>query len=415
MKYVPRRLSKSVIFSLKNNPVVFVNGPRQSGKSTLVQRLAEREFPARYISFDNITQMAAAANEPHEFLTTQGYPLILDEVQMVPDLFRPIKELVDNIRRKDKKNSYGRFLLTGSANIMALPRLSDALVGRMSVKTLYPFSVSEVLNGKKDFLKRLFKKDFGNIKDFGYGLNECISLATFPDISWKTAKEYSEWFESYLTTILQRDVKTLSQLKKISILPDLLRALASRTGGLINEASISRDVGLNAVTGKEYRCILQSMFLTFTVSPWYRNVLKRLTKSSKGYFTDTLLLCYLQGWRLNDLRRNKPGIYGHVMENFVSTELIKLISFSDLSPKLLHFRTSDNKEVDFILELPDGRLAAVEVKTSEKVNENDFRGIKIFRELVLKDFVCGIVLYSGREVVPFGRDLFAVPFQILWQ
>ena len=416
MKYISRKLSKSVVFCLKKAPVVFVNGPRQSGKSTLVQKLAEGEFPAHYISFDNITQIAAATNEPREFLTTQGYPLILDEIQMVPDLFRPIKELVDNIRRKDKENSYGRFLLTGSANIMALPQLSDALVGRMSVKTLYPFSVSEVLNGNKGFLKKVFKKDFQNVKDHSrYSLNECISLATFPDISGKTTKEYSEWFESYLTTLLQRDVRTLSQLKKISILPDLLRVLASRTGGLINETSISRDVGLNAVTGKDYRCILQAMFLTFSISPWYRNVLKRLTKSSKGYLTDTLLLCHLQGWKLNDLRRNKPDLYGRVVENFVATELVKLISFSELSPGLLHFRTSDNKEVDFILELPDGQLAAIEVKTSEKVNESDFRGIKIFRELALKNFVCGVVLYSGREVVPFGKDLFAVPFQALWQ
>ena len=129
----------------------------------MVQKLAEREFPAQYISFDNISQMAAAMNAPYEFLSSQNHPLIIDEVQMVPDLFRPLKELVDNIRRKDKKHSNGKFLLTGSANIMALPQLSDALVGRMNVKTLYPFSVSEALNEKKDFLKRLFKKDFQDL------------------------------------------------------------------------------------------------------------------------------------------------------------------------------------------------------------------------------------------------------------
>ena len=193
MKQIYRKLSKNVLFSLKNTPVVFVNGPRQSGKSTLVQKLAKREFPAHYISFDNITQMAGAVNAPYEFLTSQPRPLIIDEVQMVPDLFRPLKEVVDDMRRKSKKRSNGRFLLTGSANIMALPQLSDALVGRMSVKTLYPFSVSEVLNGKKDFLKRLFKKDFQNIKTSRYRLDEYIHLATFPDISGKKVREYSEW------------------------------------------------------------------------------------------------------------------------------------------------------------------------------------------------------------------------------
>ena len=345
----------------------------------------------------------------------QEFRLIIDEVQMVPDLFRPLKELVDNIRRKDKKHSNGRFLLTGSANIMALPQLSDALVGRMSVKTLYPFSSSEVLNGKGDFLKRVFKKDFQSVKKSQHRLDECMGLATFPDISGKTMKEYSEWFESYLTTILQRDVRALSQFKKITILPNLLRVLASRAGGLVNEASISRDVGLNAVTGKEYRNILQAMFLTFTIPPWYRNTLKRLVKSPKGYIMDTLLLCHLQGWRLDDLRKNKPDLYGHVVENFIATELLKFISFSDMSLRLLHFRTSDNKEVDFILERSDGKLAAIEVKTSDRVKGSDFKGIKVFKELNLKDFVCGIVLYSGRQVVSFDKNLFAVPFSTLWE
>lgn len=415
MRQVDRKLSKSILFSLKNNPVVFVNGPRQAGKSTLVQNLAKQDFPAQYISFDNITQLAAATNAPYDFLSLQGYPLIIDEVQMLPDLFRPLKEVVDNIRGKDKKHSNGKFLLTGSANIMALPQLSNALVGRMSIKTLYPFSTSEILNGKQDFLKQLFKKSFQNIKKSQPNLEECISLATFPDVSGKKNREYSEWFDSYLTTLLQRDVRALSQLKKINVLPSLLRVLASRPGGLVNEASISRDVGLNAMTGKEYHNILQAMFLTFKVPPWYRNTLKRLVKSPKNYFTDTLLLCHLQGWKINNLRKSKPESYGRIVENFVATELTKLISFSDISLRLFHFRTSNNKEVDFILERSDGKLAAIEVKSSSLVKESDFEGIKVFQELSHKDFICGVILYNGQHIVPFGKNLFAVPFYHLWQ
>ena len=415
MKYIKRKLSQNIKYSLKKIPVVFVNGPRQSGKSTLVQKLIEQGFPAHYISLDNMTQMAAVQNAPYEFLASYNKPLIIDEVQMVPDLFRPLKERVDTIRKNNKKYSNGRFLLTGSANIMVLPKLSDALVGRMSIKTLYPFSVSEALNGKRDLLKRLLKKDFQNIKSFKGRLDEYIHLATFPDISGKSTKEYSEWFDSYLMTVLQRDVKMLSQIKKITLLHKLLRILAGRAGGLINENSISRDLGLNAVSVKEYRNILQAMFLTFTIPPWYRNTRKRLVKSSKAYLIDSLLLCHLQGRRLNNLRKNKLDLYGHIIENFTATELIKLISFSDISPRLLHFRTSDNKEVDFILEFPDGKLAAIEVKTSDKVTGSDFKGIQSFKELALKDFVCGIVLYNGRQVVPFGKDLFAVPFSVLWQ
>ena len=414
MKHIPRKIEKSLLYSLKKAPVVFLNGPRQAGKSTLVQKLAEKQFPAHYISLDNLSQLASAQTAPYEFLNSQN-PLIIDEVQMAPELFRPLKERVDNIRRKNKKHSHGRFLLTGSANIMALPKLSDALVGRMNIKSLYPFSVSEALNSKEDFLKRLFYKDFQNIKSSQPRLNECIPLATFPDISGKTMREYSEWFDSYLITILQRDVKMLSQLKKINLLPQLLRILASRAGSLINEASISRDTGLNAVSGKEYRHILQAMFLTFSVPPWYQNTRKRLVKSSKGYLTDTLLLCYLQGWNLGNLSKNHPNFYGHIVENFIATELIKLISFSEWPVRLMHFRTSDNKEVDFILELPNGKLTAIEVKAGDTVTANNFKGILSFKELNLKNFVCGIVLYNGKQVIPFGKDLFAVPVSALWQ
>ena len=413
MKTISRKIEKSLLYSLKKAPVVFLNGARQAGKSTLVQKLSEKKFPAHYISLDNLTQLSSAQKAPYEFLNSKQ-ALIIDEVQMAPELFRPLKEKVDQLRLKNKKKSLGRFLLTGSANIMALPKLSDALVGRMSVKSLYPFSVSEVLNTKEDFLKRLFHKDFQSIKNSKLKLEECISLATFPDISNTNIKEYSEWFNSYLMTILQRDVKMLSQLKKINLLPHLLQVLATRAGSLVNEADISREVGLNAVSGKEYRNILQAMFLTFTIPPWHKNKKKRLVKSSKIYLTDTLLLCYLQGWNLGSLRKKQAHFYGHAIENFVATELIKLISFSELPVKLMHFRTSDNKEVDFILELSNGKLAAIEVKAGDSLTEKSFKALLSFKELNLKNFVCGIVLYNGRQLVPFGKDLFAVPFSALW-
>ncbi len=199
------------------------------------------------------------------------------------------------------------------------------------------------------------------------------------------------------------------------MLPNLLRVLASRAGNLMNDANIARDVALNPVTSKSYRGILQAMFLTFDVQPWFRNIGKRLVKSPKGYITDTLLLCHLLDWRLEDLRRRKPDLYGHVVENFVATELIKLLSFSDIRANLLHFRTSDNKEADFVLERPDGRLAAIEVKTSERVDASDFNGLKVLQSMAGKDFTFGIVLYAGRDIVPFGDTLFAVPFDALWQ
>jgi len=203
MKEKPRKIVDDVLFALKNNPIVFLNGPRQAGKSTLVRRLAQKAYPAEYVSFDNATQMAAAALSPVSFLTqrTKAKALIIDEVQLVPELFRALKLVVDEFRLQNKRTSNGRFLLTGSANIMALPKLSDSLVGRMSVKTLYPFAACEVFGGAGDFLTRLFAADFSF--EGKRSLNEAICAATFPEISGKDTRERSEWFEGYLTTLLQ--------------------------------------------------------------------------------------------------------------------------------------------------------------------------------------------------------------------
>jgi predicted AAA+ superfamily ATPase len=413
MKTTPRKLTDNLLFALKNHPVVFLNGPRQAGKSTLVQHLNKKDFPAGYVSFDNATQMAAAASSPESFLKSRKGAMIIDEVQIVPEIFRALKLVVDEIRLKDKKHSNGRFLLTGSANIMALPKLSDPLVGRMSIKTLYPFSASEILGGKGDFLQRLFAMDFESSAK-NASLDAVIARATFPEISGAGVVERTEWFDSYLTTILQRDVRLLSEIEKIAMLPNLLRVLASRAGKLMNDAEIARDLGLNPVTSKAYRGILQAMFLQFDVEPWYRNIGKRLVKSPKGFLVDTLLLCHLLDLRLEDMRERKPELYGHVLENFVATELTKLLSFSNVRAKLLHFRTSDNKEVDFVLERPDGTMAGIEVKTADRVDGGDFKGMRVLQEIAKDDFVGGVVLYSGHDIVPFGDRLFAVPISTLW-
>ncbi len=414
MQSLPRFISDELLFALQNSPVVFLNGPRQAGKSTLVQTLAQTAHPATYVTLDNAMQVAVATDSPESFLRQFKGPAIIDEIQMAPELFRVLKITVDGLRLSNKQQSNGKFLLTGSANIMALPKLSNPLVGRMSVKTLYPFAACEVFKGKGDFIQRLFQADFAPItKDIT--LPNAIGTATFPEISGKEMRAYSEWFDGYLTTILQRDVKLLAELEKIGRLPTMLRVLAARAGKLMNDADIARDVGLNSVTSKNYRVILQTMFLCFDLQPWYRNINKRLVKSSKGYLLDTLLLCHLLDWNIDDLKARKPELYGHVIENFVATELLKLLSFSTIRANLLHFRTSDNKEVDFILERPDGSLAGIEVKSASRVNAKDFSGLKLLQEVANNDFVCGIVLYDGNDIVPFGPDLYAVPLAALWQ
>lgn len=419
MKTLPRHITPRLLQALNVSPVVFLNGARQSGKSTLVQNLREQigsnNDPAAYVSFDRPTQMAAASSAPESFLSAYKDTLIIDEVQLVPELFRALKVVVDELRLEDKANANGRYLLTGSANILALPKLSDPLVGRMTVLTLYPFCTAEASQGKGNGLDRLINLDFSNISNRGLSITDAMKLATFPEIADKNAIERGIWFDGYLTTILQRDVRLLADLEKISVLPNLLRILAIRAGGLLNDADVARDIGLNPVTSKFYRNILKMMFLNFDVEPWYRNIGKRLVKSPKGYLTDTLMLCHMLDLNLEDIEKNKPDLFGHILENYIATELTKLLTFSETKAKLLHFRTSDGKEADFVLEKPDGSVFAIEIKKSESVNIQDFKGIQTLAEVTEKEFIGGVVLYSGKEVVPFGKNLWAVPFHILWQ
>lgn len=418
MKYQHRHITNHLKKALEVTPIVFLNGARQTGKSTLVQELAPQigktDHPAQYVTFDRPTYMAAASAAPEAFLTGYDSPLIIDEVQMVPELFRALKVVVDELRIAEKANANGKYLLTGSANILALPKLSDPLVGRMSVLTLYPFTVAEATHDLGGGLERMLKMDFKGLNDRGISLIKAIKVASFPEILQFDNEKRRTWFDGYITTILQRDVRQLAELERISVLPHMIQVLATRTGGLMNDSDISREVGLNSVTGKFYRNILKMMFLTFDVKPWHRNIGKRLVKSPKGYLLDTLMACHILDHDLDDMAKNKPELFGHLLENFVATEIIKQLSNGGTKAELYHFRTSDGKEVDFIVEKPDGSVLAIEVKRSESVTIVDFKGIMEFASITKDDFIGGIVLYSGKDAVPFGKNLWAVPFHVLW-
>ncbi len=296
---------------------------------------------------------------------------------------------------------------------MALPKLSDSLVGRMNVLTLYPFSSSEALGGSGDFIGRLFNKDFkadtGNQK-----LPDVIRMSTYPEISALMNHELNMWFDDYLSRIMQRDIHYLAKIAKPNAIPNLLRILANRAGGLVNDADIARDTGLNHVTTRNYKTLLKMLYITFEIVPWYRSIGKRLVKAPKGYLIDTLLLCYLLGYELDDLAKDRPELFGHVFENFVATELIKLMSFQDKRMDLFHFRTSDNKKVDFVIEKTNGQFVAIEVKHSDYLSNSDFKGLRELQRLTGDDFICGIALYRGRDVEPFGQNLWAVPINNLW-
>lgn len=391
---------------LEATPAVFVNGPRQAGKSTLVKQLG-----GTYVTLDDLSIRAAAETDPFAFLQQFKGPAIIDEVQLVPDLFRSIKLAIDERRQRGLGEANGQFILTGSANIMALPGLADALVGRVRILTLLPLSMGEYVNAQAN-LNHLFED--GSFQDTHeeFVLEDWIHQATYPEVANMAQKNREGWYQDYITTILQRDVRQLAEIDKLSSLPNLLKVLALRTTSLINDSAVARDVGLNTVTYRRYRTLLESVFLVTTVPPWFRNIGKRLLKSPKLFFYDAGLLAHLLDVSPQQLKASQSPLYGSMVENFVATELMKQLT---LLPKLslYHYRTVDGREVDFVIEGPMGKLVGLEVKARSKVTTDDFSGLKSLKEAAGQDFKKGIVLYTGKTKLAFGPDMIALPITAL--
>tara|TARA_R110000868_G_scaffold10639_4_gene51668 strand:+ start:76113 stop:77354 length:1242 start_codon:yes stop_codon:yes gene_type:complete len=411
-EHFQRQLMPKVKKSLQDHPAVYINGPRQAGKSTMVQDIAA-ETGADYLTFDDPNILAAATSDPDSFLRSFSKQTILDEVQMLPELFRPLKQVIDELRQEGNAN--GRFTLTGSANVLALPELSDALVGRMGIQTLYPLSVNEVINKPSTFLSGMFDGELAYEElDEEFDLIEVMQQATFPELARDTDIDRSEWFDSYITTILQRDVRNIMDVEKLAELPKILKLLAARSGGLLNDADLARDAGFNHMTYRRYRSLLQQVYLTNLIPAWSRNLSKRLVKAPKVFMLDTMLLCHLLGVDIGSLQQHNPGLFGNVLENFIASELQKQLAISRLGD-LYHFRTVDNKEIDFIIEHRNGDLLAIEVKSRKQVSEKDFASIKYLQSEVDEKLAKGIVLYAGNKVLSFGKNLYAVPMSQLFK
>jgi hypothetical protein len=416
MAYITRSLESRIRDALNVMPAVFVNGPRQAGKSTLARHLAGDGFDADYVTFDNAATFAAASTDPEAFLRAFARPAIIDEVQLVPGIFRALKLVIDEGRADRKMRANGRFLLTGSANVLALPDVSQALVGRMAVLTLYPLSASEVLGGMTPVIGSWFD---GGISFSSSGksrpgaVDTAIRRATFPEITRAAPNAASLWFGSYLTTLLQRDVKQLADIENVPALVNIVKVLAARAAGLLNDADCARDAKLNTMTYRRYRALLQQLFMIALVPAWHRNLTKRVTKAPKLFFTDTALLCHELGVDLGEVRHQNPPLFGRILENFVATELMKQLTALD-DGALHHFRTTDGKEVDFVVERRNGRILGIEVKAAGTVGAADFAGLQTLQSAAGKDFARGIVLHLGRETLPFGDKLFAMPLDALW-
>ncbi len=414
-----RHITTGLHAALQDTPVVVLHGARQTGKSTLARHLVELGHPATYITFDNATALGAAKKDPVGFLAGFDGPVIIDEVQRAPELVLPIKADVDRNRHP------GRFLLTGSAHVMQIPRLADALVGRMEVLTLRPLSQGEIAGVREGFVDAVFAQDPPRPPDGGSdrapakcvgGLAQRIVAGGYPEAVQRAEEDRRrKWFEAYLSGVQMRDVRELSNIERLGELPQLMAAVAGRSGVLLNYAELGRDVGLNQVTTKRYLALLRATFIVHAVQPWFTNRIKRVVKSEKLYFTDTGLLAHVLDATAEGMASDRKRT-GTLLENFVALELVKQVAWSKTQPTVWHFRDHRGHEVDVLLESPGGRkIVGIEVKAARTLNTEDTKGMRVLAEAAGDRFHRGIVLYGGDEFLPLGRDLFAMPVAALWQ
>lgn len=409
--YLARNATRAVEQALEWSPVVLVEGPRQAGKSVLVRDLVGAHRPVPYVTLDDALTVASGQQDPQGFVFSLADPVIIDEIQRVPELALPIKLSVDQDRRP------GRFTLTGSANVLLLPRLSDSLAGRMCTVTLWPLSQGEIAGVREDFLTEAFA-DAPMPTRQGSGSREGVAARItrggFPEaVSLPEGVVRDGWMRAYATTLLDRDVRDLAAITDRVALPRLLRLLAARSGTLLNASDLSRTIGMARATFDRYSALFTKTFTVQFVPAWAGDVSRRLVRSPKILFVDSGLCAHLVGL---DAKRliDDPNTLGALLETFVGSELLKQIAIADEHLELLHYRDSHGSEVDWVVEDSRGRLVGVEVKASASPSEHAFRGLRSFAATVGKRFHRGIVLHTGPSAAPMGEGMWALPIDALW-
>lgn len=406
-----RNISSNIEEALLDTPVIVINGARQVGKSTFIESLIKNGHEASYVTLDDSTYLSAALKDPEAFLQAFSGKTAIDEIQRAPGLLLPIKRLVDRERRS------GQYILTGSANVLVLPKLSDSLAGRMEINTLWPLSQGEIRSHKETFVDRVFAEQLPTETPFIAWEDICDLLVKggYPEaLERQSQKRRKKWFKSYVTSLLQRDIRDLAHIEGLTEIPNLLALLANRSANLLNFSTLAQSAGIPTTTLKRYISLLSTIFLVVFLPPWCKNQSKRLVKSPKVYLNDSGLLCALREVNQETLIKARSAA-GPILENFVVMEMLKQITWSELQPELYHFRTQAGQEVDIVLELPHGRLVGIEVKSSSMVNHNDFKGLKALAESAGDNFYRGIILYTGENAVTFGPNLHAIPLAALWE
>lgn len=408
---VERRLRPVLAEALAESRAVALLGARQVGKSTLARALAERERPARFLTLDDAVIAEAARADPQGFVAQLRGPVVLDEIQRVPSLLLAIKQ------RLDRDSARGQFLLTGSADLLTLPTVADALPGRVEYVKLWPLSQSELHGSGSRFLDALFDGDLPQLSQAPVGrepIAAALAAGGYPELlTIRSARGRSRFFASYLASIFGRDLDTVANVHDPGNVERLLSAIAGRTGSLASFHGMAVDLGVDTNTARAHSRILERLFLVHRLDAWHVNIGARQVKSPKLHVVDSGLLAYLLG--ADERRIAADGeVAGRLLESFLAMELARQNDWSDAPAQLFHYRDQKQGEVDIVLERRGGDVAGVEVKAAATVTASDFRGLRHLRDRLGGRFRAGVVVYTGAETVPFGDRLTALPLSGLW-
>lgn len=395
--------------ALKDTPVVLLHGPRQSGKTTLARQVGGKKY--RYITFDDNTELEAAINDPRGYIEDLPKYSILDEIQRVPELFPSIKLAIDQNRLP------GRFLLTGSANILSNPRLTESLAGRVEIINLRPLSQCEIENKKNKFIDNAFT---GNLtanfnSRLGEELAERIIAGGYPEpLLRDQPRRKRAWYNSYISVLVKKDIAEISSIHYSEEIPRLLKKIAYNSACLTNVSNLNKGLGFDVKTTKKYVQMLNDLFLIDQLPPWYSNRSKRLVKTPKLHLSDTGLLCSLAGLTKAKLVNDRE-FFGNITETFVVNELLRQATWYDDDLDFYHYRDKDKYEVDLIIQNSKDEMIGIEVKLAASVKESDFRGLKRFASQNQEKLVGGYILYDGERSLSFGDRMRAVPIRSLWK
>ncbi|MBI2982301.1 MAG: ATP-binding protein [Deltaproteobacteria bacterium] len=415
MEYIHRYQGDRVLKLLKQFPVVVLTGPRQAGKSTLLEKIKKPDWT--YLNFDQRGLIEQAIRDPDLFAKNLKTPAIIDEAQKAPNLFHSIKAEVD-------KNPEKKFILSGSSNFQLMEGITETLAGRAAIAELFPFSVGELTLLKEPkvlstILKvtnlSQLKKELGEVKIVPLaGLYEKILWGGMPKIwSFNSLEERHLWFENYRTTYIERDLRSLAQVGNLEDFQKFYQSIAFQTANLLNLSNLASDIGISVPTCRRYIDILRTSYQAFLLTPYSMNIGKRLVKTPKCYFLDTGVASFMHRYESEEALK-ASGKLGFLFETWVLGEVKKLLACMDHPPLPFFWKPHAAHEVDLVLEAGD-RLYPMEIKHAIRLTQNDWAGLELFLKTMKKRTVpFGIVWYRGESILSLAKNIIALPLEYLW-